>query len=120
MVSVRKAAVESRVRKPSEPSYVLSERFRAAGLVGRSVAIVKLLDRISRASHVTSPVLINEPSRVKRQIAEIIHMQSGRPGPFVPVDCSSLKPDALDGELFRGRSNSAAFERATKWNFVHR
>jgi DNA-binding NtrC family response regulator len=36
----------------------------------------------------------------KELVARLLHQQSGRPGPFVPVNCGAIAPELMESELF--------------------
>ncbi len=81
----------------------LSQRTPAAdGLVGASLAIKGLQAALQRVSAVDSTVLLNGESGTGKELAALaLHRQSARAAaPFVPVNCATLLPDLIDGELF--------------------
>ncbi len=81
----------------------LSQRTPAAdGLVGRSIAIKGLQAALLRVAAVDSTVLLSGESGTGKELAALaLHRNSGRAaGPFVPVNCATLLPDLIDGELF--------------------
>ena len=81
----------------------LQQRTPAAdGLVGRSIAIRGLQAALQRVAGVDSTVLLSGESGTGKELAALaLHRNSGRAGgPFVPVNCATLLPDLIDGELF--------------------
>lgn len=71
-------------------------------LVGQSPEMEKLFRILSKVANSTHPVLLmGESGTGKELVARWIHF-NGTQGvkPFIPVDCSSLAPDLIDGELF--------------------
>lgn len=71
-------------------------------IVGQSPAMENLGQLIKRVAASQSTVLVQgETGTGKELVAKLIHEQSGRKGPFVPVNCGSVKaPDLLESELF--------------------
>jgi len=81
-------------------------------MIGDTPQMEKLYRMLSKVAHTTHPVLIlGESGTGKELIARTIHNS----GPnaerlFLPIDCDSLAPTLLEGELFgyaRGRSLGA-------------
>jgi two-component system, NtrC family, nitrogen regulation response regulator NtrX len=80
-------------------------RLRAGGeldLVGMSPAINQLRQQIERVSPTGSRVLITgAPGSGKEVVGRLLHARSRRAqGPFVPVNCATMRPDRLEIELF--------------------
>lgn len=71
-------------------------------LVGRSPVFLRLLKTLQRIGPTDNPVLIyGEPGSGKDLVARTLHELSARAsGPFVPVDCSSLREWQFERELF--------------------
>ena len=74
----------------------------ADGLVGRSIAIKGLQAALHRVAGVDSTVLLTGESGTGKELAALaLHRLSPHAaGPFVPVNCARLSPEALEGELF--------------------
>ncbi len=73
----------------------------AEELVGQSAPMRALRDWIGRVAPSGSTVLIEGESGVgKELVAATLHRLSGRPGPFVAVNCGSMSAELLDSELF--------------------
>ncbi len=71
------------------------------GIVGRSEAMRGLLTLIRRVACRNSTVLLEGESGTGKEVAaRCLHFYSGRNGPFVPVNCSSIAPELLESELF--------------------
>jgi len=99
-------------------------RLRAGGeldLVGASPAINQLRQQIDRVAPTGSRVLVTgAPGSGKEVVGRLLHARSRRAdGPFVPVNCATMRPDRLEIELFgsEGNNNGAprkigTFERA--------
>src|SRR6266568_4981197 len=80
-------------------------RLRAGGeldLVGASSAINQLRQQIERVAPTGSRVLITgAPGSGKEVVGRLLHARSRRAeGPFVPVNCATMRPDRLEIELF--------------------
>jgi two-component system nitrogen regulation response regulator NtrX len=80
-------------------------RLRAGGdveLVGTSHATNQLRTQIDRVAPTGSRVLITGPAGVgKEVVARLLHARSRRAdGPFVALNCATLRPDRLEVELF--------------------
>ncbi|NDV19626.1 PAS domain-containing protein [Pseudodesulfovibrio sp. JC047] len=70
-------------------------------LVGRSPQVRKIFAMTPSIAQTDSPVLITgETGTGKDMLAEEIHNESDRDGPFVKVNCGALPPPLLESELF--------------------
>jgi DNA-binding NtrC family response regulator len=81
----------------------LSQRTPAAdGLVGQSIVIKGLQAALQRVAAVDSIVLLTGESGTGKELAALaLHRQSIHAGgPFVPVSCARISPEALETELF--------------------
>jgi transcriptional regulator with GAF, ATPase, and Fis domain len=86
-------------------------------IVGRSLAMRRLLGNVDRVARTPAGVLIRgETGTGKDAIAQRIHALSDRAsGPFVVIDCSALSPSLAESELFgheRGAFTGAQNTRA--------
>jgi len=72
------------------------------GLVGRSVVMERLRERLQRQTALDTPVfLLGEAGSGKELAARAVHAMSGRRGqPFVTMECSDRDAKSLDPELF--------------------
>lgn len=102
-------------------SRILRDRLRTGvatgNLVGNSPAMEKLYRILSKVAGTTHPVLIvGESGTGKELVARTIHANgSNAQKAFVPVDCGSLAPAMIEGELFgyaRGAVPGAARAKA--------
>jgi transcriptional regulator with GAF, ATPase, and Fis domain len=105
---------ESGVYQPAEMRR--SESLRPT-IVGRSLAMRRLLSNVDRVARTPAGVLIRgETGTGKDAIAQRIHALSDRAsGPFVVIDCSALSPSLAESELFgheRGAFTGAQSARA--------
>jgi DNA-binding NtrC family response regulator len=85
------------------------------GLVGSSIAVRGLQAAIQRVAGVDSTVLLTgESGTGKELVALALHRNSPRAaGPFVPVNCATLAPEVLEGELFGHAWRSSDGSRQT-------
>jgi DNA-binding NtrC family response regulator len=87
-------------RQPNNDPSALTE---APHLIGRSDAVRKLVEAVGKAAEAPSPVLIvGEPGTGKGLVAKMLHHLSGRGrGPFVAVDCASVRDSLMDASTGR-------------------
>ena len=76
----------------------------------RSSELLQQVERIARSDATT--LIIGETGTGKELIARHIHTQSGRPGPFVAVNCGAFSETLIDAELFG--HETGAFTGATQ------
>jgi two-component system nitrogen regulation response regulator NtrX len=71
-------------------------------LIGVSSAANQLRQQIERAAPTGSRVLVTgPPGSGKEVVARLLHLRSRRAkGPFVPVNCATMRPERLEIELF--------------------
>ena len=79
-----------------------SSRPASQGLVGRSPAFTRMLERVLRVAGADAAVLLlGETGTGKELVARAIHEASARArGPFVAVDCAGLTETLFESELF--------------------
>ena len=72
------------------------------GIIGRSPAIARVFDAISKVADTDSTVLISgESGTGKELVARAIHQMSSRcKGPLIPVNCGAIPAELLESELF--------------------
>ncbi len=100
--SVRRCVEKRRLMREN---FVLKRRidnlYSAEGMIGNSDLFTNLRQMISRIAPSPSVVLIEgETGTGKELVASAIHKESGRKGPFVPVNCSAISPELIESELF--------------------
>jgi two-component system nitrogen regulation response regulator NtrX len=80
-----------------------------AELVGSSHVIAQLRQQIEKAAPTGSRVLITGPAGAgKEVVARLLHLRSRRAdGPFVAINCATMRPERLELELF---GTEAGFE----------
>lgn len=70
-------------------------------LQGATLAIRELYNHIQKISPLSEPILIlGETGTGKELVAKEIHNCSGRPEPYLPINCAELSPELLGSELF--------------------
>ncbi len=70
-------------------------------LIGSDPAIERIRELIARVAPAAATVLIEgETGTGKELVARSIHERSGRPGPFVAVNCGSIPAELIESDLF--------------------
>jgi transcriptional regulator with PAS, ATPase and Fis domain len=90
-----------------------------SGIVGKSAALQKLMQKVARvAASDASVLLLGESGTGKEMIAQAIHQKSARAGhPFVAINCAALTETLLESELFgheKGAFTGAAAQKKGK------
>ncbi|WP_029008154.1 sigma-54-dependent transcriptional regulator [Azospirillum halopraeferens] len=93
-------------------------KLRAGGdvdLIGRSPAIIHVRQAIDKVAPTGSRVLVSGPAGAgKEVVARLIHARSRRAGgPFVGLNCATMRPDRLEMELFGTESGVDGAGRKT-------
>jgi DNA-binding NtrC family response regulator len=84
----------------NEPGISSNDR-KPITFIGETPEIKQLVQLVQRIAPTQSTLLIQgETGTGKELVAQSIHEQSGRNGPFVPVNCGSIAPDLLESEMF--------------------
>ena len=80
----------------------LDKNFGFQGIVGHSIAMEQLLERVRVAAPTRSTVLIvGESGTGKELVANALHQNSPRSkGPFVAINCGAIPGEILESELF--------------------
>ena len=91
-----------------ELKHELRQHYWFMGLLGNSVPMHKLFDKIRNAATSDAPVLIcGESGTGKELVANAIHKLSSRKeGPFIKMNCASLNEYLLESELFGHKKGS--------------
>jgi two-component system response regulator HydG len=84
-------------------------------LRGATLNIREMYEHIKKLAPLSEPILIlGETGTGKELVAREIHDRSGRPEPFLAINCAELSPELLGSELFgheRGAFTGAAQSR---------
>lgn len=126
LLHVMRSALEQR-RLRSENAWLRSqiqERYRFAGLVGRSLRMRELFDLLETVAASPSTVLVTgETGSGKELAARAIHHNSPRRNRrFVALNCSAVPETLLESELFghvRGAYTGAVASRAGRLESAH-
>jgi DNA-binding NtrC family response regulator len=80
----------------------LDEKYGFESIIGRSKALLRVLEMTSRVAQTDSIVLIRgETGTGKELLAKAIHQNSRRKnGPFVTINCGAIPSNLLESELF--------------------
>jgi DNA-binding NtrC family response regulator len=80
----------------------LDEKYGFESIIGRSKALIRILEMTSRVAPTDSIVLIQgETGTGKELLAKAIHQNSRRKnGPFVTINCGAIPSNLLESELF--------------------
>jgi two-component system response regulator HydG len=80
----------------------LGQQFDSRNIIGKSPAMLKLLETVSQVAPSEATVLISgESGTGKELIAGAIHFNSRRKnGPFVKINCAAITETLLESELF--------------------
>jgi DNA-binding NtrC family response regulator len=97
----------------------LDQKYGFENIIGRSGALLYVLDLAARAAQTSTTVLIRgETGTGKELVAKAIHFNSPRKDkPFVTINCSAIPHDLLESELFghlRGAFTGAAAHKKGK------
>jgi transcriptional regulator with PAS, ATPase and Fis domain len=85
-------------------------------IIGKSRALVSMMERLSLAAESESPVLLSGESGTGKELAaEFIHNQSGRKDhPFITVDCTVLGEQLFESQLFGHEKGAFTGSTGTK------
>lgn len=102
-IAIARATEHTRLKKENE--YLkgrLGESFDRQNIIGRSSAMIKLLDTVSQVASTEATILITgESGTGKEMIANAIHYNSQRrEAPFIKINCAALTETLLESELF--------------------
>jgi len=100
LAQIERAIETARLKRENEA--LLERAGGAFELVGSSPAIVQIKQVIERVAPTSSRVLVTGAAGAgKEVVARLIHQRSARSnGPFVIVNCATMRPDRLEQELF--------------------
>ena len=94
----------------------VADRFRVAGIVGKSSAMQAVVAQIRRIADSTATVLVTGPSGSgKELVARALHGESRRRHrKFVAVDCAAIPDALLESELFGVKKGAYTDARASR------
>jgi two-component system response regulator HydG len=119
-----KAAESSRLRRANvELHRRLDERFGFEGVIGDSVQMRDVIERLKRIAPTNASVLIQgQTGTGKELVAQAIHQNSARKNkPFVALNCAALSENILESELFghiKGAFTDASNDRLGKFEYA--
>jgi transcriptional regulator with GAF, ATPase, and Fis domain len=98
------------------PRASLLQKYKNAGLFGKSPRFIELLNAVEAAIKCDARVLlVGKTGTGKELVAKAIHRFSSREnGPFVAIDCGAISPTLLESEFFghtKGAYTGAHSER---------
>ncbi len=103
LADIRAAIAAARVSQENlQLKRALKQRYSAANVIGKSEAMLRLLDWVAQVAPSRSTVLLQgESGTGKEVIAKAIHAQSSRAEhAFVPVNSGSMTTELLESTLF--------------------
>src|SRR5580765_6358128 len=127
LLHVLDSAIEQR-RLKSENAYLrsqLEERYRFAGIVGKSRPMERLFQLLETVAPTNSTILVTgETGTGKEVVARAIHHNSSRrANRFVALNCSAIPETLLEAELFghvRGAFTGAIGNRQGRLDQAHK
>ncbi len=92
-----------------------------AELIGTSASMLTVRTAIDRVAPTGSRVLVNGPAGVgKEVVTRLIHARSRRAeGPFVVMNCASMRPERVEMELFGTEGDGIAGPKAGLFEQAH-
>ncbi len=92
-------------------------------LVGESIAISRLKDKVEKVANINSWVLITgENGTGKEHVARLIHMLGNRANkPFIEINCSAVPRELIESELFgheKGAFTGATSQKLGKFELA--
>lgn len=100
LILVRRAIEAAQLARENEE--LRQYNTKESELTGKSPAIITVRQTVERVAPTNSRVLITGPAGCgKEVVARMIHAKSRRNnGPFVAINCATMRPDRLELELF--------------------
>jgi two-component system response regulator HydG len=102
-LTIERAMEHSRLKEENRLlRETLGQQFDSQNIIGKSPAMLKLLETVSQVAPSEATVLISgESGTGKELIAGAIHFNSLRKdGPFVKINCAAITETLLESELF--------------------
>lgn len=101
----------------------LDKQYNFNAIIGQHPGIISILETIARVAPTTAPVVITgESGTGKEVIAEAIHLNSNRSGPFVPVNLGAIPHSLFESEMFgykRGAFTDAKTDKPGKFELAN-
>jgi len=112
------------LRELDEARAQLAKQADDETIIGRSLQMLRLLDRLNTIATSHAPVLlVGESGTGKELVARALHERGPRRGkPFVPVNCAAFPDTLLEAELFgheRGAFTGAVKRRDGRFRAAH-
>ncbi|MFW6114951.1 MAG: sigma-54-dependent transcriptional regulator [Thermodesulfobacteriota bacterium] len=102
-ITMERAMEHSHLREENQQlRATLGTQFDSRNIIGRSPAMVRLMETIGQVAPTEATVLITgESGTGKEMVAGAIHFNSSRKdGPFVKINCAAITETLLESELF--------------------
>jgi two-component system response regulator HydG len=125
-LAMERAMDHSRLRKENRMlRETLGSQFDRRNIIGRSQAMVKLLDTVAQVAPTEATILVTgESGTGKEMIAGAIHFNSPRrEASFVKINCAAITESLLESELFgheKGAFTGAYRRREGKFLLAHK
>jgi transcriptional regulator with PAS, ATPase and Fis domain len=91
-------------RSPAKPGTALAvpgDSIAALEIVYESEAMQEVVSAADRVARTNMPVLVTGETGVGKEILALyLHLQSGRRGQFVPINCAAVPSSLMESELF--------------------
>ena len=102
-------AMRQELHRPFGPVPALAPRMAA------------MLSRLRKLAVSEEEILLSGETGVGKEVyAEAIHRESGRPGPFLAINCAALPPELLESELFGFVRGAHSEARADKRGLIEK
>ncbi len=97
-----KLLAEEKRAAADDPTAPFRAKLKADGVIGRSRALARVLEKLSLAAPLDIGVLLTGPNGAgKTQLARVLHASGPRAsGPFKDLNCGALPADLVESELF--------------------
>lgn len=118
LIQVKRALEQKKLRDELKRLRTeVQARDRFQNIIGRSLAMQRVLETVAQVSDLPANILIEgESGTGKELVARALHSSSSRAsGPFIPVNCAAIPETLLESELFgyvRGAFTDARRDRA--------
>lgn len=113
-----KLLAEEKRATDEDPTRPFRAKLKADGVIGRSRALARVLEKLSLAAPLDIGVLLTGPNGAgKTQLARVLHASGPRAaGPFVDLNCGAMPSELVERELFGSVTGAftGAHDRAGK------